>query len=159
MLRFALAVPHSLPSFFISPSNSSFLFFHFLQSWTISPHKEAVLTSLTQARAPLNPLLTPTFPAQRVWVAHCLFLWVCSHTFEEIIHSPWFYVNPGPFFISFIYLFIYLIVVPFKARPHYFTWTSAQISALRGSRDGLLPSFYRWENWKLKNVVYCLKVS
>lgn len=163
VLRFALAVPHSLPSFFISPSNSSFLFFHFLQNWANSPHKEAVLTSLTQARGSIQPIThssvpcieglggTPSFPLgmfSYFWGNHPFTMALCQP------RSLFYFI-----YCIVIYLFIYLTPVPFKARPHYFTWTSAQISALQGSRDGLLPSFHRWENWKLKNVVYWLKVS
>lgn len=63
MLRVALAVPHYLPSVLVSPSNSSFLFSHYLQNWANSPHKEAVPTSLTQAKGAIQPI-TPMFPAR-----------------------------------------------------------------------------------------------
>lgn len=57
MLRFALAVPHSLPSVLVSSSKSFFLFSLFLQNWANSPHKEAVPIGLTKSRAPFNQSL------------------------------------------------------------------------------------------------------
>lgn len=87
VLRFALAMPHSLPFSFLSQT------LPFLSSTSFRTGPTHLIKKLfspasPKPGAPFNPLLTPTLPAQRVWVAHHLFLWACSHTFEESIHSP-----------------------------------------------------------------------